>query len=453
MRDVITCQQDRAHKLRCAQDLTDRAEKENRAMTVEECQIFDVAVKDVELLDAEIKEIEATRSRREALQKKRDELAQGSRQAPAQPVAATTTQMKIFASPKRHGKMWAFTGPDAEEKATRAGMWARAVLFKDQRAATWCENNFSGFRNALAENVNESGGVLVPDELAQTIIDLREQYGVFRQQALVWPMKSDTAIIPRRTGGVTMYFTAENPSAAPTESNPTWNQVQLTAKKAAGLTRMSTEIDEDAIIDMGQWLADEVAYAAAYLEDQCGFIGDGTSTYGGIRGLGNIFTAGAVAGAVDATSGHDTFAEIDATDLATVMAKLPAYARMNAKWYASTVALDLVFGRLMMAAGGNTINDQAVGYQPRYAGYPIVISQVLPTSTSTINNVPMLYFGDLRKAATLGSRRDIRVFPSQHRYMELDQIGIFFSTRFDIVVHDYGDGTNAGPIVALVGNT
>src|SRR5262249_31804110 len=162
--------------------------------------------------------------------------------------------------------------------------------------------------------------------------------------------------------------------------------------KCGGLTLMSSEVAEDAVIDTGDWIAQEAAYAFSLFEDQCGFIGDGTSTYLGIRGLGNIFTAGAVAGAGGAARGQGPVAQGDATDLGNCMAKLPEYARPNAKWFCSAVALDAVFGRLMAASGGNTIQDMMGGYGRAYLGYPIVVSQVLPTSVSTINDVPMLYF-------------------------------------------------------------
>jgi hypothetical protein len=41
---------------------------------------------------------------------------------------------------------------------------------------------------------------------------------------------------------------------------------------------------EDAIISIADDLAEEIVYAFSLKEDQCGFIGDGTSTYGGIVG-------------------------------------------------------------------------------------------------------------------------------------------------------------------------
>ena len=51
------------------------------------------------------------------------------------------------------------------------------------------------------------------------------------------------------------------------------------------LTKYSNELNEDAVLNIGDDLAGEIAYAFALKEDQCGFLGDGTSTYGGIVGV------------------------------------------------------------------------------------------------------------------------------------------------------------------------
>ena len=88
-----------------------------------------------------------------------------------------------------------------------------------------------------------------------------------------------------------------------------------------------------------------------------------------------------------------------------------------------------------------------------YLGYPIVISQVLPSVTTTLDALPMLLFGDLSKSSHLGDRRQMRIFPSEHRYMDTDQIAVRGTTRFDIVNHDVGDTAAVGPIVALTGST
>lgn len=344
-------------------------------------------------------------------------------------------------------------GPDDETRsrnAYAAGMWARAALLGDEEAARWCRGAH-GFSRALAGGIANKGGVLVPDEMASAIISLREEYGVARAFCRVWPMSSDTLWIPRRAGGVTAYFTGENNEI--TESDQDWDGVQLVARKLAALTRVSSELLEDAVIDMASHLADEFAYSFAEKEDDCLFNGDGTSTYGGITGLANKLNATSLAGVIEATTGTDTFAEVDVEDLANVMAALPLYAHRRAAWYCSQAAYSLVFQRIMQNAGGATMMETGALQLGRYSGYPIRISQKLPTTSGTINGSVMVYFGDLSMAAAMGDRRGFRAQVLEERYAEYDQLGIRGTERFDIVVHDVGDTSTAGPIVALWGKT
>jgi HK97 family phage major capsid protein len=325
-------------------------------------------------------------------------------------------------------------------------MWIRATLFGDDVAKRWCQDHMA----AGGENIGTKGGFIVPEEMARTIIDLREDYGVFRREANVIAMGSDSLTVPKRTSGLTAYFVAEN--AEVTASDKAWDQVSVTARKLGALHKMSAELSDDAIINMADDIAMEMAWAFAEKEDDCGFNGDGTSTYGGITGIRpKIVDGNHGAGAVDAETGDNTFAEITSLGLTQAMAALPAYALTNARWYCSQPAFSLIFERLTAAAGGNTISTLEGGLQRRYMGYPIVISQKMPTSTGDLENVAMVLFGDLRAACIMGDRRGFRFLSSVERYMEYDQIGLLGVERFDIVVHSLGDGTTAGPIVALVG--
>jgi HK97 family phage major capsid protein len=58
----------------------------------------------------------------------------------------------------------------------------------------------------------------------------------------------------------------------------------------------------------------------------------------------------------------------------------------------------------------------------------------------------MMAFGDMSMAATLGDRREIKLKFSTERFADTDQIGVFGTERVDIVCHDLGDNTTAGPI-------
>ena len=458
--NLVKLQQERSHKALLAKDLVDKAEKDAagpRPMLAEELDLFDKLTNEIKALDAQISNITEHEKRREesaALVARLEEPA--GRQTSPNPVATTqaASTHKIPATARRTGSLKAFKGQDSDWRAYKSGQWCLAALFGNERAAHWCTNNGVGIRNAMGGNSNPDGGFLVADELAQAIIDLREEYGVFRRECRVWPMGSDVLMIPRRSGGVTIGMIGENPSSAISQSTPTFDQVQLVAKKFGGLSLLSSEIAEDAVIDLADWIASEFAYGFANFEDTAGFTGDGTSTYGGIRGLTNLLTeASGLAGAVLATAPHDSFAEVDNTDLTTVMGKLPAYARANAKWYISATGADVVFTRLGAIAGGNNTQTLRNGTGLAYLGYPVVISQVLFSTTGNqTDGSALLFFGDLRKSSSMGDRRMVRVFPSEHRYMDTDQIGIRGLERIDIVNHDVGTSSVPGPIVALLAN-
>lgn len=358
-----------------------------------------------------------------------------------------------FGSGARHilAKSKIFQGERGQEEAYRVGQWLRGQLFGHEEAQAWCKERGMEIR-AMSTAVNTQGGYLVPDEMASTLIDLADKYGAYRQNSTVWPMKGDSLVVPRSVTDPTANFVAENGEIP--ASDPSYGAVTLNAKKIATLVKASTELIEDSPISVADDVTMKIARSFAQKEDQCGFNGDGTFDYGGMSGVFKMLVDGTHnASAIDAVSGHDTFAEIDAIDLTTLVAALPEYALEGAKWYVSGKGYALVFMRLMLAAGGNSASDIAGTMQRSYGGFPIVTSPVLPSVTTALNNLTMLAFGNLAKASKMGLRRDIRVMILNERYAEYDQVGIQATERFSIVNHDLGSNTVAGPIVGLIGNT
>lgn len=341
----------------------------------------------------------------------------------------------------------AFKHSDSGRKdAYRSGQFLRAVCFGDEKAREWCIGH--GLQGALSGGDNAKGGALIPEELSNVIIDLREQYGVFRRECRVMPMGSDTMLVPRRVGGLTAYYVGDNTEI--TASDKTWDQVSLVAKKLGVLVKYSSEVAEDAIINLADDLANEIAYAFSEAEDGAGFIGDGTSTYGGIHGVAVKVNDGNHAGSIKtAATGNTAFSTLDLADFHGVVAKLPLYARRNAKWYISAAGFAESMERLAYAAGGNTTMNIGGGMGLSFLGYPVVLSQKLNSTLTADTNAIKCLFGDLRSAAMMGTRRDVRIAVSDDRYFELDQIGIKGTQRFDINVHDLGGASTAGPIVAL----
>src|SRR5258706_7223820 len=185
----------------------------------------------------------------------------------------------------------AIAEPAIWERLYRVGRWVQAKI-GDPQAMLDCKGyGLPIVLRAAGDAVNSAGGVLVRDELADMIIALRDPRGSFRAAATVLPMGSDVKNAPRRTGGMTAFFTSEN--AALTESSSeTWDNVGLTAKKITAFAKISAELGEDAAIDVGVYFLAEVSYAFATLEDSCGWNGDGTSTFAGIRGVTKLLTDG-----------------------------------------------------------------------------------------------------------------------------------------------------------------
>lgn len=433
--------------------LAKAANDNERDLTDEEKKAFDD-------LDAELKALEG----KIAFEKRVEE----AKAASARPVAATGADAEP-AQPKkvvipaqarhRYGTLKAFKN---EEDAYISGMFLLAALCRGlhdkpglqslgQKAAVFCkEHGIDMYTRAQNEGSGPAGGYLVVPQMEQAIIDLRETYGTFRRHVGVRPMSSETQTQPVRTGGLTAYWVDE--AAQITESEKTWGQITLAAKKLAALSRMSSELNEDAIISIADDLAREMAYAFAVAEDTAGWNGDGTSTYGGILGVRTKIINGSYTASVhDAATNNDTFAEITKGDLEGVMGKLPKYVT-NPRWYVSQPGWVNMLMRIATAAGGVTATEMANGIRtPSYMGFPVEIDQTLPQVLTDLSDVAMAFFGDLSLACKMGERRGITISLSDQRYWEYDQIGIKATERVHIVAHSLGSTTVAGPIIALIG--
>tara|TARA_R100000697_G_scaffold70090_2_gene82422 strand:+ start:4774 stop:6780 length:2007 start_codon:yes stop_codon:yes gene_type:complete len=311
----------------------------------------------------------------------------------------------------------------------------------NKSAQQWVSDRYGA--KAHSEGNNSLGGFLVPDELEQSIIDLRAEYGKFRANTRVLNMSRDTLLINRRAGGLTAYAVGEGASI--TESDNTFDQVSLVAKKFGALTKYSRELAEDAVVNLGDYIAGEVAYAFANKEDDAGFNGDGTSTYNGIVGLKN-----SVGSAGIKTGSGNAYAELTLADFTGTVGLAPEYvfSRSTPKWYMSTQFYHTVVLDLLADAGGNTNLTLAGGVAvPSLFGYEVVLADVLPKTEA--NSQICAYFGALDLGATMGDRRPTEIAVSEDRYFENDQIGVRGTTRFDINCHDVGDSSAAGAVVAL----
>lgn len=356
---------------------------------------------------------------------------------------AAYAEPKAWENSRQYGRLKAFKN---KETAFRFGSWCLAAM-GHKKSAQFCANNGIMVK-AHSEGVNTAGGFLVPDEFENEIVTLREQYGVFRRNAKIYPMSSDTLRISKRSAGLTAYFVGE--INAGTESTQTFDSINLVAKKLMCLTTVSNELLEDATVNIGDDIANEVAYAFSLKEDDAGFNGTGTSTYGGIVGLAGALTNSTYQVVTSATT---TYTSVTKAEISAAFAKLPnwAFQRNNVKIYCHKSVYHTIFEGLAMAAGGTSAVDIAKGIQPSYFGYPVEFSQVLPAITAATGSDGdvLAYIGDLSQACFLGDRRStaIAFSDSALNAFEQDERVVRGTERFDIVCANVGGSTATGAMV------
>jgi HK97 family phage major capsid protein len=303
----------------------------------------------------------------------------------------------------------------------------------DAKAVKFWQRVWAGQRAQGESPMNTAGGFLVPSEVAAEIVSLRDAYGAFRQTAQVFNMGSDVANVPKRSGGITASWTAENANID--DQDVSFDGVGLTARKLTALVKVSNDLIEDSAPDLAAWLADEAAFAFAVAEDQAGFIGDGTSTYAGCTGVLNRLQSPGIYTA----TGHATTITVTTDDLAGLMALLPSYGWPRAAWICHQKVAAQVFYRLagVYMSGG----------VPSYAGLPIIVTTAMPSAPSSSQLAIVL--GDMSLCAMLGDRRKIRVRRLVQRYGDTDQTGFLMTERVCPIVWGLSDTASPGAAVAL----
>lgn len=366
----------------------------------------------------------------------------------AAPAGEPKKKVEIRAIHPHHTTLKAFNdSPEAVDQAYRCGRWISATVFRRSADILWCRENGLESR-ALSEGVNTAGGALVPEEFAQRVIRLVETYGTFPLAAENVTMTRDTMVIPKRMSGSTAYFIAEGQLVP--ESDPQWSNVSLVAKKLGCGCRMSSEVAEDAFVNLGDSVAAEFSTNLAFTVDNAGWIGDGTSTYGGITGIVPKINDGTrTASVVTAATGNVSFETLDIEDFLNVIGKLPLYARAGAAWYVSPAGYAASIARLKYAGGGNTVDSIGGDAGLSFLGYPVKLVHVMnSTLGSDVNKVKVL-FGNMGLSSIYAKRRDFQVKLYDQVYATTDQLLLQGTMRFDINHHTLGSTTEVGPVIAL----
>lgn len=368
-----------------------------------------------------------------------------------------------------NGKAFKQFGANAEKAAYRAGASIAAML-GDERAKSFCKDNGVDFRKKDMYTGDDAlGGFLVVPELEAAVSYYREERGVGRSIMEVKTGSTERVERNRNLGGTNVLPLGEGQTYTP--SDVKFDRVGVTAKKFGALTKATIELTEDAYTSLAEEIAKDHGFAHAVKEDQCIFLGDGTSTYNGLVGINETFKAlvtgaggtftmdsnKAYAAGIQVATGA-TVASITLSDLIKMQSKVATFPGLSNRFY---IPSQIWYGQivpLVMATNGNT-NTQIVDGVPRqfFNGAEVVFADELYTPILTAeNNAFVAFYGDATAAGLFYDRLGLSITPSQEAGYLSDELYWKSTARYGVNWWNVGNASatasarKRGALAALV---
>jgi HK97 family phage major capsid protein len=421
----------------------------NRIDAVRAVEAEDTTARDVELIDLNKRADELTAKidfEKKVVESAKNLRSVVERCSPApEATEERSGKVRVEAVPFS-GRLRAF---ENAQDAYSVGMWFKAKS-GDAEAKRWCQDHGIESR-AQGSTGSTTGAAFVPDVLSSTVIRLVDQYSAFAQNATNVVMPSDVLLFPRRTAGATAYWINEN--AAITASDPTSNQVTLTAKKVTGAVTIASELLQDSIVSIADWIAAELALTLSNAVEEAAWSGN-PSNAPAVAGLVTTYTGGLLAASAATyaaslvTAAGDTPDEVTKANLLAMMARVPQHSRAGAKWFCSPFFFAACMQNLDLAQGGSVGLSQGMG--PTFLGSEVVLTDRLPSGADSTGAIMALY-GNMANSSYYGIRQAIEIASSDQVNFLSDQTVIRAVARVAITHANLGSDTVAGPMIGLVG--
>jgi HK97 family phage major capsid protein len=131
-------------------------------------------------------------------------------------------------------------------------------------------------KRTLTTDVETAGGFIVPEEYRNSMIELLRNKTIVRRSGIpVVPMRRGSMTLPKQTGAATASYVGEARRIDPSE--PTFGQIQLLARKLAGLVPVSNDLLRESDPSADMIIRDDLARVMALTEDTNLLRGAGTA--------------------------------------------------------------------------------------------------------------------------------------------------------------------------------
>ena len=283
---------------------------------------------------------------------------------------------------------------------------------------------------ALAEGAGDTGGFLVPEEFRAELLSLALETSIMRPLAFTIPMSSSTMRMPTIKdtshassvfGGVVAYWESE--AATIGESEPTFSQMQLVAKKLTGYTVSSNELLSDSAIGLEAVLLQLFPQAITFFEDEAFINGTGVGQPLGILNAACKVSVSKESGQAAATILYENLNKMYSRMLPT--------SRSRAVWIANIDTMpQLAAMSLAVGTGGSAVWVGSGGAQGAFPmtlwGRPIIFTE----HCQTLGTEGDIFFVD-PSYYVIGDRQELSVASSPHVRFTTDETVWRFIERLD----------------------
>lgn len=319
----------------------------------------------------------------------------------------------------------------SEECAKALGIIALNVAMKSpsltlsQAQKDFCEQQIKSHREILGKSALTSSDIPLPTVWAGEVVELVYSFGQARRYGTVLPLGAGTVKLPKLATDTAFGLIASSGSV--TEVSPSVGFVTFTAEKFGGLIRLPSEIDEDSIVAMGQFIARYAARQIAKCEDYQFFMSTGAGS--GVNGTGEGLAKAVVTDSCyvyngnASNSGKTKGSEAVLADFRNMrgVSTLSGAVLNNSKYYMHPTYEALLVSFNTSATVTPYIRGNGTA-PATLDGFEIVWTSVLPTlSTSAAVSVVTCLFGDA-SFQYLGLRGGIRFDTSKEAAFATDEI-------------------------------
>jgi HK97 family phage major capsid protein len=281
----------------------------------------------------------------------------------------TDSVMKVFVAEDTEKSIDELTGKEKSQAFARALFTGNEAVLK-----------------ALSEGTPADGGMTVPQDFYNTLLEEIQEVAVMRTKVTVIPMSTNVKTFAEIAHGPDVYWTAEG--ATKTTTTADFSQPTITAYKMAAIIYLTDELIDDSKFDLVNVLVRRFAERIATEEDKVIINGAGTTQPVGIFVNASVPTR--------ACSGNLSF-----DNIIRLIGDLPVKFRANAAFLVNPVNVTEL--RLMKDSNGRYLWQDSVapGVPSTIHGFPVIENYWCPES--------QIAFGDYRYAYYLGDRQKMTV--------------------------------------------